>query len=97
MRYGTLTDLTGPDVIRQAVDQFGTAGHGLRLVNRDLLKVRFANQTGHVAVEVNRTANHRTEVTVETREYDREVQAFIQSLPRYSRLRRAWRRRTVGG
>jgi len=93
VRYGTQTDLPGPDVIKQAVDLFGAAGHGLTVVERDMLRVRLANQIGHVAVEVSRTADHRTDVTIETREYDREVQAFIQGLPRYSALRRAWRRR----
>jgi hypothetical protein len=97
MRYATFTDLAGPDVISQAIDKFGQAGHGLRIVQRDMLIVRLANQVGHVAVEVYRTADHRTEVTIETREYDHEVQTFITSLPRYSRLRRAWRRRTSAG
>jgi hypothetical protein len=95
MRYGTLTDLSGPDVVKKAVERFGTAGHGLRLVERSMLAARLADQTGHVAIEVHRTAGNRTEVTIETREYDREVQVFIMSLPRFSRLRRAWRRRKL--
>jgi hypothetical protein len=96
VRYGTQTDLPVPDVIRQAVDLFGAAGHGLTVIERDMLTVKLANQVGHVAVEVSRTDDHRTVLTIETREYDREVQTFIQDLPRYSRLRRAWRRRRSG-
>jgi hypothetical protein len=93
MRYGTVTDLPGPDVIGRAVEVFGPAGHGLQLVERGLLNARLDSPAGHVALEVERTSDSRTDVTVETREFDREVQAFIECLPRYSRLGRAVRRR----
>lgn len=90
MRYSAQTDATGPDVIARAVDVFGPAGHGLTLVDRGMLSARFESQVGHVALEATRT-DGRTEVDIETREFDREVQAFIQDLPR-----RGWLSRIAG-
>lgn len=88
MRYGAVTDLPGPDVIARAVAEFGPAGLGMRLTERDLLSARFENPIGHVALEASRTPDGRTEISVETREYDREVQQFITGLPRRTALRR---------
>ena len=93
MRYSAITDAPGPDVIARAVEVFGPAGHGLRVTERDLLNVRLEHTLGHVAVQVARTSNARTEVEIETREFDLEVRAFIDALPRYSALRRWFRRR----
>lgn len=93
MRYGTVTDLSGPDVIARAIQVFGPAGHGLQLVERGLLSARLESPVGHVALEAARTSDDRTEVSIETREFDREVQAFISGMPRYSCLRRMIRRR----
>lgn len=92
MRYGTITDATGPDIIARAVEVFGPAGHGLTLSQRDLLTARLDSAVGHVAVEAQRTADGRTEVTIETREFDREVQQFIKDLPRRSWLASLWGR-----
>jgi hypothetical protein len=88
VRYGATTDAPGPDVIARAVAMFGPGGLGLRMTGRDLLSARFENPAGHVALEASRTPEGRTEVTIETREYDREVQAFISHLPRQSAIRR---------
>lgn len=92
MRYGLITDATGPDVISKAIAVFGPAGHGLRLVDRQMLEVRLENAVGHVRLEVSRTTDRRTDVTIETREYDREVLAFIDSLPQRTRIGRWFRR-----
>lgn len=81
MRYSTHTDASGPDVIARAVETFGPAGHGLIMTARNLLSARFESQVGHVAIEAARL-DGQTEVTIETREFDREVKAFIHSLPR---------------
>lgn len=81
MRYSTHTDTSGPDVIARAVETFGPAGHGLRMTARDLLSARFESPVGHVAIEAART-DGQVEVTIETREFDREVEAFILALPR---------------
>lgn len=86
MRYSGLTDVSGPDVITRAVETFGPAGHGLQLTGRDMLSARFESPVGHVALETSRTENARTEVIIETREFDREVEAFITALPRRSWL-----------
>lgn len=86
MRYSSLTDASGPDVITRSVETFGPAGHGLRLTGRDMLSARFESPVGHVAVEASRTEDSRTEVIIETREFDREVEAFITRLPRRSWL-----------
>ena len=93
MRYGSVTDASAPDAIRLAVDRFGAAGIGLRIVERGMLQVRLEGPLGHVAVEASRSSDGRTDLTIETREFDREVQEFISALPRYSRLRLAIRRR----
>lgn len=92
MRYSSLTDASGPDVIIRAVETFGPAGHGLRLTQRDMLSARFESPVGHVAVEAARTDDHRTEVILETREFDHEVQQFITDLPRRSWLDKILRR-----
>lgn len=93
MRYSSLTDASGPDVIAQAVSVFGPAGHGLRLTARDMLSARFESEAGHVALEASRTADSRTEVIIETREFDTEVRAFITALPRHSWLVRKFKAR----
>lgn len=93
MRYSTITDASGPDVIARAVEVFGPAGHGLRVTERDLLNVRLEHTLGHVALVATRTRDARTDVEIETREFDSEVRAFIENLPRYSALRRWLRRR----
>ena len=93
MRYGATTDAPGPDVITRAVATFGPGGLGMQMTERDLLSARFENPAGHIALEAQRTADERTEVTIETREYDREVQAFIGDLQRQSAVRRWLRRR----
>lgn len=82
MRYSSLTDASGPDVISLAVKTFGPAGRGLRLTARDMLSARFESEVGHVSLEATRTQDSRTEVIIETREFDREVEAFIIALPR---------------
>lgn len=92
MRYGTVTDASGPDVISRVVETFGPAGHGLRLTERGLLNARLESPLGHVQVEAVRTGDGRSEVTIETREFDREVQAFINTLPRYSAIGRLARK-----
>lgn len=94
MRYSSLTDASGPDVIIRAVETFGPAGHGLRLTGRDMLSARFESRVGHVALEASRTADARTEVIIETREFDREVEAFITALPRNSWLGNLLKRRS---
>lgn len=92
MRYSSLTDASGPDVITRAVETFGPAGHGLRLSARDMLSARFESGVGHVALEASRTNDSRTEVIIETREFDREVEAFITALPRRSWMDKLMRR-----
>ncbi len=92
MRYSSLTDASGPDVITRAVETFGPAGHGLQLTGREMLSARFDSPVGHVALEVARTQDARTEVTIETREFDREVRAFITGLPRRSWLDKVLKR-----
>lgn len=92
MRYSTVTDAPAPDVIARAVETFGPAGHGLQLTGRDMLSARLESSVGHVGVEASRTADARTEVIIETREFDREVEAFITDLPRRSWLARKLRR-----
>ena len=83
MRYSTTTTASPPDVIKLARDTFGADGVGLRLATLDLLQARFEGPTGHVAVEARRV-DEMTEVVLETREFDREVRAFIDRLPRQS-------------
>ena len=85
MRYSSLTDASGPDVIIRAVETFGPAGHGLQLTGRDMLSARFESPVGYVALEASRTEDARTDVIIETREF-REVEAFITALPRRSWL-----------
>ena len=82
MRYGTTTTMPGPEVIRHAIEVFGPEGHGLTLTERNLLKARLEHQVGHVAIEADLDADGRTELTIETIEFDREVRAFIEQLPR---------------
>ena len=92
MRYSATTDASEPDVITRAVETFGPDGHGLRLVKRDMRSARFESPVGHVALEAARTDDGRTEVTIETREFDREVEQFITDLPRRSWLEKVLRR-----
>jgi hypothetical protein len=86
MRYSATTTASPPEVIRLARDAFGADGAGMRLAELDLLQARFEAPVGHVAVEARRVEG-LTEVLLETREFDREVRAFINKLPRQSMWR----------
>jgi len=77
-RYGVYTKLDPEEVIRKAVGFFGEGGVGLEVTEQALCCATFEGGGGHVAIAVN--AGEKTEVEIETREWDYDVQRFMREI-----------------
>jgi hypothetical protein len=96
MRYLAETRLPADEVLTRAERAFGPRS-SLGLTSSEGMRSRraFLGGGGHIVVTTHRRGD-RTQVTLETREYDREVRQFLEELPGppgwLDRLR-AWLRR----
>lgn len=79
-RYSKESKLDVEDVLRRAEDFFGSGGLGLKLVERDECCLSFEGGGGHVTVAAARCKPDRTEVDLETREWDYHVKRFMEKL-----------------
>jgi hypothetical protein len=79
-RYSKESKLDIEDVLRRAEDFFGSGGLGLKLVERDECCLSFEGGGGHVTVAAARCKPDRTEVDLETREWDYHVKRFMEKL-----------------
>jgi hypothetical protein len=92
MRYSAHTIVSPATALILARKAFGADGAGLRLTDLTLTSARFSSEPGFVAIEAVRLSAGRTEVVLETREFDAEARSFLLKLPRYTRLGAIWRR-----
>jgi hypothetical protein len=68
------------EVLRRAEDFFGSEELGLKLVERDECCLSFEGGGGHVTVAAAHWKPGRTEVDLETREWDYHVKRFMERL-----------------
>jgi hypothetical protein len=76
-RYGKKTKLSSSEVIEKAVKYFSEE-RGLKIVEKSQEIVCFENSIGHVTITV--CDNGKTDVELETREYDYDVRDFMNRL-----------------
>jgi hypothetical protein len=79
-RYSKESKLDVEEVLRRAEDFFGSGELGLKLVERDECCLSFEGGGGHVTVAAARCKPDRTEVDLETREWDYQVKRFMEKL-----------------
>ena len=79
-RYGKETKLETEEVLRRAEQFFGTGGLGMKVVERTGCCLSFEGSGGHVTVSAARCKPDRTEVDLETREWDYQVKRFMEKL-----------------
>jgi hypothetical protein len=75
MRYGKKTKLETSEVLDRAAEYFGEGGLGLELTSRDDCCISLTGGGGHVTVTV--TTGEKTDVDLETREWDYHVKKFM--------------------
>lgn len=79
MRYETKTRLPVREALERAEQYFG-GEYGLNIQERQREKVRFEGGGGYVQVSV--VSEQPTTLEIETREWDRPVEFFMEKLPR---------------
>ncbi|MBW2057737.1 MAG: hypothetical protein JRH07_18570 [Deltaproteobacteria bacterium] len=79
-RYGRDTGLAPEEVLRQAAEFFGPDGLGLKVVEQNDCCVSFEGGGGHVMVSAASSESGRTDVELETREWDFQVRSFMERL-----------------
>jgi hypothetical protein len=82
--YSAFTSATPPEALRQAIEFFGLTGSGLQMTNRDMTSVRLDGGGGHVQVSAQRAPDGRTELLIETMQFDDDVRRFVARLPQAS-------------
>ncbi|NIO06267.1 MAG: hypothetical protein GTN74_17175 [Proteobacteria bacterium] len=79
-RYGKETKLEPEEVLRRAEAFFGDDGLGLKIVEQSECCLSFEGSGGHVTISAARCDPEKTEVDLETREWDYQVKSFMQNL-----------------
>ncbi len=79
MRYEVQTSRTPEEVKREALSFFGKGGLGLALLREHPFGVTFSGGGGHVSIDM-QEAEKATIVTLETREWDHQVQEFMRRI-----------------
>jgi hypothetical protein len=74
--YSVRTKKEPEEVVEQAIDYFGEEGVGLSVNRENPCCVTFQGGGGHVSVTASREED-RTEVELETREWDYHVKKFM--------------------
>jgi hypothetical protein len=77
--YGTKTRKSPEDVVGRAKDYFGEDGLGLEIRSDNPCCVTFEGGGGHVSVAASRQ-DDKTEVELETREWDYHAKKFLSEL-----------------
>lgn len=78
-RYSKQSKLQPEEVLRRAADFFG-AGLGLTVAERTECCLSFEGGGGHVTVSAARCEPDRTDVDLETREWDYQVKKFMEEI-----------------
>jgi hypothetical protein len=76
--YSVKTDMSTDEAIKTAVEYFGEGGVGLELINQDACCADFEGGGGHISVRV--VSGEKTEVNLETREWDYPVKQFMRRI-----------------
>ncbi len=79
-RYGKETKLEAEEVLRRAEAFFGTGGLGMKVVERNECCLYFEGSGGHVTISAARCQPDRTDVDLETIEWDYQVKRFMEKL-----------------
>jgi hypothetical protein len=79
LRIGTRTDRPAREVLEQAIAFFGLGSLGLELSHRGADHLTFQGGGGFVTVDVVHEDEH-SDVTVITREWERDARQFISRL-----------------
>ena len=79
-RYSKESKLEVDGVLRRADNFFGSGGLGLKVTERKECCLSFEGGGGHVTVAAARCKPDRTDVDLETREWDYHVKRFIENL-----------------
>jgi hypothetical protein len=77
--YGVETKLSPEEVIEKARVLFGEAGLGLEMAEQGPCCVTFSGGGGHVTVTAS-VGDKKTQVELETREWDHDVKRFMRAL-----------------
>lgn len=77
-KYGTKTGLNTSEVIKKAVEFFGEGSLGLKITEKSDDRVCFEGGGGFVTVTA--CPNDKTDVDIETREWEHQVEKFIKKL-----------------
>ena len=77
-RFGKKTSLKPSEVIEKAVGFFGNGGIGLKIVERADEIICFEGGGGHVTITL--CLNEKTDVDLETREWDYQVIQFMREI-----------------
>jgi len=75
-RYGVETKIKPEEVITRAKEYFGKGGLGLSATDRNPCCVYFEGGGGHVSVTASE-GEQKTQVELETREWDYQVKHFM--------------------
>jgi hypothetical protein len=79
--YSVQTKLSPDEVIHRANEFFGENGLGLEAFERSFCCAYFEGGGGYVMVTVESEGDsHKTEVELETREWDYDVQEFMRKI-----------------
>jgi hypothetical protein len=78
-RYSVETKMSPEEAIRFAVVYFGEGGLGLKVADEEACCARFEGGGGHVLV-TSVEGGKKTEVTLETREWDYHVRQFMRKI-----------------
>ena len=79
-RYSLKTKLKDVEVIKKARAYFGEGGLGLKVEDEADCCVRYEGGGGHVFISTQEQPSGKTEVTLETREWDYPVKQFMQKV-----------------
>ena len=79
-RYTKESKLEPEAVLRKAEEFFGAGGLGLQVIERNECCLSFEGSGGHVTVTAARCEPDKTEVDIETREWDYQVKEFMGKL-----------------
>jgi hypothetical protein len=77
--YGVKTKKKPEEVVERAIDYFGEEGLGLSVTRENPCCATFEGGGGHVSVTASREED-RTEVELETREWDYHVKRFMDQI-----------------
>jgi hypothetical protein len=79
LRMGKKTNYEPQEVLQKAVDFFKTKG-GLKLEQQSPTMVYLVGGGGHVQVTIEPNTDDKTEVDIQTREWDYDVKQFLKEL-----------------